>query len=89
MVQQNKIMMKTRETLNYVPLINNSITIGLSFLLLSISAIISSKMIILCFLFGLYLMFLQILFLSFEYSIEALESLKCFVHTSSCFLIIN
>ena len=30
---------------SFLPLINNSVTIGLSFLLLSISAIISSKII--------------------------------------------
>ena len=72
-------------------MINNSVTIGLSFLLLSISAIISSKTInILHFLFGLYYsMFLQISFISFEYSIKALESLKCFKPVLSLFLIEN
>ena len=34
---------KTRETVNFLPLINNSVSIALSFLLLSISAIISSN----------------------------------------------
>ena len=32
-------VIKTREIFRFVPLINNSVTIGLSFLLLSISAI--------------------------------------------------
>ena len=45
---------KTREMFSFLPLIDNSATIWLSFLLLSISAIISPKMInILGFLFGL------------------------------------
>ena len=35
--------MKTTEMFDFLPLINNSVTIGLSFLLLSISAIISSN----------------------------------------------
>ena len=34
-------MIKTREIFNFLPLINNSVTIGLSFLLTSISAVIS------------------------------------------------
>ena len=48
-------VIKTREMFSFLPLINNSVTIELSFLLLSISAIILSKTInILRFLFGLY-----------------------------------
>ena len=34
-------MIKTREIFNFLPLINNSVTIGLRFLLTSISAVIS------------------------------------------------
>ena len=46
---------KRREVFSFVPLIKISVTIGLIFLLLSISGITSSKTInILCFLFGLY-----------------------------------
>ena len=46
-------VIKTREIFSFLPLINNSVTIGLTFILLSISAIISSKRInILCSLFG-------------------------------------
>ena len=65
---------------SFLPLINSSVTIGLSFLLLNISAIISSKTInFLHLLFGLYFsMFLWISFISFEYSIKALKLLKCF-----------
>ena len=36
-------VIKTIEIFNFLPLINNSVTTGLSFLLLIISAIISSK----------------------------------------------
>ena len=65
---------------SFLPLINNLVTTGLSFLPLSISAIILSKAInILCFLFRLYSsMFLQISSASFEYSIKALELFKYF-----------
>ena len=72
--------MKTREMHNILPLINNSVIIGLSFLFLSLSAIISSKTInISHFLFGLYSsIFLEISSISFELSIKALESSKCF-----------
>ena len=46
--------MKESETFIFAPLINNSVNIGLDFLLLSITAIIlSNTMEILCFLFGL------------------------------------
>ena len=38
-------LIKTREMFNFLPLINNSVTIEFSFLLLIISAIISSKII--------------------------------------------
>ena len=54
MVQQIYVI-KTREMFSFLPLINNSVTIELNFLILSISAIISSKTInILRFLCGLY-----------------------------------
>ena len=50
-----KLCNKKREMLSFLPLINNSVTMGLSFLLLSISAIKSSKAInILRLLFRLY-----------------------------------
>ena len=64
---------------SFLPLINNSVNIGLSFLLLSISANISSKTInILCSLFGFYSsMFLYISSILSEYLIKALESVKC------------
>ena len=73
-------MIKTREMFNFLPRINNSVTIGLNYFLLSISAIISSKTInYLCFLFELYSsIFLSISSISFEYSIKTLESFKCF-----------
>ena len=46
-------MIKTREIFHFVPLINNSVTIGLGFLLLSITAITSSNTInVFGFLFG-------------------------------------
>ena len=59
---------------SFLILTNNSVTIGLSFLLLSISEVISPKTISnLRFLFRLYFsVFLQ-RFISFEYSIKALE----------------
>ena len=41
---KRRLCKKTREMRNCLPLINNSVAIGLSFLILSISAIISSKM---------------------------------------------
>ena len=65
---------------SYLPLKNISINVGLQFLLLSMSAIISSNTInIFCFLFGLCSsIFLQISSISLEYSIKALGSLKCF-----------
>ena len=48
-------VIKTREMLNFFPLINNLVTTGLSVLLLSISAIILSNTVnILRFLFRLY-----------------------------------
>ena len=66
-------VIKTREIFNFLPLINNSDTIGLNYFLLSISAITSSKTInYLHFLFELYSS------ISFEYSIKTLESFKCF-----------
>ena len=70
--------MKTREIFSFLPLKNNSVIIGLSFLLLRISANISPKKInILRFLFELYSsMFLLISSISFEYSLKASESLN-------------
>ena len=58
---------------SFPPLINNSVTIGLCFLLLSISAIISSNTTnIFRLLFGLHsAIFLSISSISFEYSIKA------------------
>ena len=58
---------------SFPPLINNSVAIGLSFLLLSISAIISSNTTnIFRLLFGLHsAIFLSISSISFEYSIKA------------------
>ena len=47
-------MIKTREIVSFLPLTNNSVTIGLSLSLLSILALISSKANALRFLFGLY-----------------------------------
>ena len=47
--------MKAREMFSFLPLINNLVTTGLSFLLLRLLAIVSSKTIhILRFLFGYY-----------------------------------
>ena len=40
---KSECVTKTREMFSFLPLINNSVTIGLSFLLLSVLAIISSK----------------------------------------------
>ena len=48
-------VIKTREMFSFPPLINNSVTIDLSFSLLSIPSMVSSETInILGFLFGLY-----------------------------------
>ena len=66
---------ETRKMFSFLPLINNLITTRLIFLLLSISAAISSKTInILRFLFGFYSsIFLSMSSISTEYSIKALE----------------
>ena len=40
---KSECIAKTREMFSFLPLVNNSVTIGLSFLLLSVLAIISSK----------------------------------------------
>ena len=71
--------------------VNYAGTIGLSFLLLRVPAIISSKMInSLRFLFGLYSsMFLKISSTTFEYPIKTLEPLKCFKPVLSRLLIKN
>ena len=49
------ILIKAREIFDFLPVINNSVTTGLSYLLLTISAIILPNTInIVSFLFGLY-----------------------------------
>ena len=65
---------------NLLPLRNNSVIIGLSFLLLIISAIVSSNIIhILRFFSRLcFSIFLELSCISFEYSKKALRSLECF-----------
>ena len=65
---------KTRKMLTFLPLMNSSVTIGLSFLLLIISAIISSKIIdTLRFFPGLYSsIFLKTSCISVDYSINTL-----------------
>ena len=65
---------------SFLPLTNDSVTTGLSVLLPSILATALSKAInILRSLFGFYFSkFLEISFVSFEYSIKVLESLKSF-----------
>ena len=68
-------VIKTREMFHFLSLINNPVTIEFSFLLLIITAIISSKTInILRSLSALY----YSLYSSTEYSIKALGWLKCF-----------
>ena len=74
---------------SFLPLIDNSVTAGLSFLLLSISAIISSKTINIYISYLDSSIFLKISSISFEYSIKALESLKCFKFILSRLLIKN
>ena len=69
--------------------INNSVTIRLSFLLLSISSIISSKMInILCFLFRLYFygFFLWISFILFEHLMKIEKNGMIRKNICSCLL---
>ena len=82
-------VIKTREIFSFLFLKNNSVPIGLTFLLLSISAIIWSKTVnILRLLFGLYCsVFLWISSISFEYSIKTLELFKCLKSILSGFLI--
>ena len=75
------------EILSFLHLINISVTVGLSFLLQSIQAIISSNTInIWHFLFGLYPSISSILF---EYSIKASESFKWIKPKLSCLLTNN
>ena len=76
---------------SFLSLIHNSVTNQFFFLLLKISAIISSKTINhLHFLFGLHsLMFLQISSILFEYIKKALESLKYFLFALFRLLIKN
>ena len=70
-------LIKAREIFNFLPLIKKSVTVPLSFSLLCISAMISSKIIeIYRFLFGLY-------------SIKVFESFKYFKPVLSLFLIKN
>ena len=66
-------VIKTIEMINFLPLINNSVTTGLSVLLLNISAIISSKTINLFRLCIAFFHVLSISFILFEYSVKALE----------------
>ena len=75
---------------SFLPLIYNSVTIGLGCLLISISKIMLSKATnILRFLLGLYSsIFSKISFKSFEYSIKALEPLK-FFNSEPLLLLIN
>ena len=82
-------MVKTREIFNFHPLINNSVTIGLSFLLLSMSAMISSNATdIFRFLYGLYFSIsLSVSSISFEYSIKAFKLFKYFKPVLFLFLI--
>ena len=82
---------ETREMFNFLPLINNSVTIELSFLLLTISAIVLSKRFsILLFKCRLYSsMFLWKSSKSFEYLLKALESLNYFKPVLSRLLIEN
>ena len=62
---------------SFLHLINSSVTIGLSFLLLCILAIISFKIINILRCFGLYCsMFLKTSSITFEYSIKAIKSLE-------------
>ena len=88
---------------SFLPLINNSVTLRLHlritfrFLFLSISAIISSRTTNISVVsFNVLINIIHIIRVSnkslriiFEYSIKALESLKCFVPTSLHFLIKN
>ena len=72
--------------------INNSVTIRLSFLLLSISSIISSKMInILCFLFRLYFygFFLWISFILFEHLMKIEKNGMIRKNICSCLLSVH
>ena len=80
---------KTREMFSFIYVTNNSVTTGLSFLLLSISAIISWKIInILRFLFKLYSsIFLLVSSITFEYSIKSLEWFRCVIPARSTLLI--
>ena len=53
--KKKDFVVKTRDMVSFLPLINNSVTSGLSFLLISITTIISPKTTnILHLLFGLY-----------------------------------
>ena len=79
--------MKAREMLYVLPLLNNSVIIRWSFLLVSILAIISlNAIVILGFLFGLYS---SMSFIWFEYSIKTLELLQFFNPILSCLLVNN
>lgn len=78
--------MNTKEIFNFLPLINNSLTTGGNFLLQIISTIISSNIV------NNFYAFPELKssalfctsFMSFEYLMEAFESLKCLRSTSSC-----
>ena len=90
MEQRNNIASEKQEK-HFLPLINDEVNIGLSFLLLRISAITSSNTInIFRFLFGFYSsIFLQISSISFEYLIEDFESFKYFKPVLSLLFITN
>ena len=86
-----RLQIKTKEITNFLCLINNSVTVGLSFLLLSISALILSNAInIFRFLLRFYSsIFLWISSQLFDHSIKAFESLKYFKPVLFLLLISN
>ena len=73
-------VIKTRETFNFLPLINNSVTTEFSFLLLIKSAIMSSKTINIWRSLPILhsSIFLQTSYILLEYAMKALGSLKFF-----------
>ena len=75
---------------SFFPLMNNSVPIGLSFLLLSISAIpLWNTINVFRFLFGLYCLVFVMLSIWFEYVIKTFESFKNFKPGLSLLLINN
>ena len=91
MAQEKDYVTKAREMFTFVCLINNWVTDGLSFLLLSIPATKLSKGINdLRFLFELNSsIILQVSSIPFDFSIKALETLKWFKPVLSRLLIKN